>query len=361
MCAKKRRKKKKTTPTADTPRPMSFAELTEALLDETRLLPIQVHYRLSGLEGEEAARLKELWPRISLRRRRALLEELEVLTEEDLTLSYIAVGLAALDDADAQVRRLGIRLLWEEEEPSLAERFLRLLAADPDEEVRATAAGALGSFVYLGEIEELDPALFARIRDALLAAARDTSQPEGVRRRALEAVSFATHAEVPDLITWAYAQESEDWRVSALFAMGRHGARQWHPLVLRHLEDPNARLRAEAATAAGQMELSEAVPTLMALLRDPVPEVRMAAAWALSEIGQGGGKVQRALEEALELTDDKEERAFLLDALDNFAFNAGLQEMLLLDVEEAPWDEDDLDDWLIEDFGFADEEDEEDL
>ncbi len=344
-----------TTP-ADPKAPLSFEEMVAALLDEEHLLPIQVHYRLSGLEGEEAQRFMEIWPQISLRRRQALLEELEVLTEHDLTLDYRAVGLAALSDAAPQIRQLGIRLLWEEEDPSLAERFLQLLREDPDPHVRAAAAGALGTYVYLGEVDELAPALFRRIRDTLLALCQNPAQEEEIRRRALEAVSFATHPVVPDLIAAAYAQGQVAWQISALFAMGRSADPRWAETVMRHLQDPNPALRAEAATAAGNLALAQAVPTLLELLEDPLPEVRMAAAWALGEIGKGSDQVRQALQRALANAQDDDEAAMIRDALDNFDFNAGSSEMLLLDIGEEDWSEEDVLALLAEeDFGFTDE------
>lgn len=337
-----------------------FEKVVEALLDEQTLLPFPVYRRLADLSPEEAERLRAVWPQISRQRRQNLLEELEVLTEVDYTLSYLAVGLAALDDPDGHIRALGIRLLWEEEEPALAERFLALALEDPDPQVRATAAGALGPYVYLGEVEELDPALFRRIVEALIGLVRDASLDAEIRRQALEAVSYASHEAIPGLIETALAEEALEWQATALYAMGRSGLRRWGATIMEYLEHPQPRLRAEAATAAGQMGLGRAVKPLIALLEDPVPEVRMAAAWALGEIGKGGEEVQAALENALQLAQDDEEAQAIEEALENFAFQSGIpEELLLMDVEEGRPTEEDLDEWLTL-FG-DDDEDEDDL
>lgn len=331
----------------------TFEELEQALVDEQNTLPSWVWFRLSGIDGgEEEERLRALWPRIPLQRRRALLEELENLLEEDYTLSYFAVARAALEDPDARVRAMGIRLLWDEEKPEFAERFLQLLENDPDDEVRATAAGALGQFVYMGMLEELAQPLFDRIVATLLRIYHNTTLNAAIRRRALEAVSYAMHPEVPAAIQAAYEQEDEEWKASALFAMGRHGEQQrWGAIVLRHLKDKSPRLRAEAAQAAGELQLRKAVEPLLQLLHDTEASVRMAAAWALSEIGQGGQRVERALQQALQRAKDEDEASLYQDALDNFAFNAGANRaLMLMEVEEdklADLDEDELFDELL--------------
>ncbi len=338
-----------------------FEKVVAALLDDKTRLPFPVYRRLSNLEGEEAERFRAIWPQISRQRRRNLLEELEVLTEVDLTLSYLTVGLVAMEDPDGYVRTLGIRLVWEEEEPALAERFLTMATEDPDPKVRATAAGALGSYVYLGEIEELDASLYQRIVDTLIGLVRNASLDAEIRRQALEAVSFASHPDIPALIEAALAEEDLEWQASALYAMGRSGLRRWGSTVMEYLEHPDARLRAEAATAAGQMALGRAIKTLMHLLEDPVPEVRMAAAWALGEIGKGGEEVYAALDKALALAEDDEEVQAIEEALDNFAFQSGAIEetMLLMDIEDGGLPEEDLEEWLAM-FGEDDEDEDED-
>lgn len=337
-----------------------FEKVVEALLDDKHHLPFPVYRRLSQLQSEEVERLRAIWPQISRQRRRSLLEDLERLTEEDYTLSYTPIGLLAMKDPDGYIRALGIRLLWEEEDPALAETFLTLATEDPDPEVRATAAGALGSYVYLGEVEELDPRLFQRIVETLLSIVRDTSLDPQLRRRALEAVSFAAHDEVPSLIEAALAEEDLDWQVTALYAMGRSGMLRWSSTIMEYLEHPEPRLRAEAATAAGQMGLGRAVKPLLHLLEDPVSEVRLAAAWALGEIGKGGEAVYQALENALEQAQDDEEAQIIQDALDNFSYQSGaVEELLLMEVEEGGIPEEDLEEWL--DLFGDEDEDEEDL
>ena len=58
-------------------------------------------------------------------------------------------------DADPTVRRLSIEGLREDDDESLIPLFVQALQTDPDAEVRAAAAKALGQFVLLGEYEEI--------------------------------------------------------------------------------------------------------------------------------------------------------------------------------------------------------------
>jgi len=56
--------------------------------------------------------------------------------------------------------------------------------------------------------------------------------------------------------------------------------------LLAALEDPDAGVRVEAASAVGRVQLTEAVPRLLDWLDDPDADVRAAAARALGDIGQ---------------------------------------------------------------------------
>ena len=75
--------------------------------------------------------------------------------ETHVDLNFHAALRTLLADADAQVRRLAIEGLWEDEKPSLIPPLTRLLSMDAAAEVRAAAATSLGRYVYLGEIDEI--------------------------------------------------------------------------------------------------------------------------------------------------------------------------------------------------------------
>ena len=77
------------------------------------------------------------------------------------------------------------RILGEYELKDLLPAFVKLLEQDPSSEVRAAATTALGVYVYLGEVEELRPAVLHQVEESLLSAYRGDSETL-VRRRALD-------------------------------------------------------------------------------------------------------------------------------------------------------------------------------
>jgi HEAT repeat protein len=338
---------------------IDFQALIEALLDFENPLPPRFLYRLSDLEAAELDQLKSTWLQLPLWRRQALMEDLETLGNADDLLSFEAVGKHAVTDEDPRVRQLGVQILWEFESRDLIRTFLDLVKTDPDGRVRAAAATALGRFVYLGELDEIPEEKLQTIEDGLIAAIQDDREP-AVRRRALESISFSGREEIPPLIEAAFASGDKDWVATSLLAMGRSADERWNADVLKMLDNRTPRLRAEAARAAGELEISEAASQLFELVEDGDPDVRLAAIWSLSQIGGEG--VRELLERLLEDSDEDEEADFLESALDNLAFTEGLDAFSLFDFPQKPLkseveklledDEDYLD--------FADDEDEAD-
>ncbi len=295
------------------PENIPFEVLIKQLLDADQPLPADYFYRLSDLERDEQQSLQNAWRKIPLWRRQAIMEDVSDLSAEDMILSFIGCSLVAITDEEANIRRLAVQSLWEYDENELIPIFLRLLQEDTDPSVRAAAAGALGSFVYKGEIEELDQDIFHQIENFLLEIIQ-SEQPPIVRRSALEAVSFSSRAEVAELIKQAFASKEKEWKASALFAMGRSGDSKWRKQVLSMLEHTIPMIRMEAARAAGELELNEATESLIELLDDPDEETRMASIWSLSQLGGEG--VQELLEELMDQSEG-EILDFIASALDN--------------------------------------------
>lgn len=313
------------------PAEIPFSELIAALLDTDTPLHPRFLYRLSDLGPEEMAQLEQVWPGVPLWRRRALLEDLEELGDADTVLSFEPIGRYAVRDEDAGVRRSAVRLLWQSESEDLIRVFDGFLSKDPDSGVRTAAAAGLGQFVYKGELEELPQDKLRHIEERLMRATREDSEA-AVRRQALESLSYSSRPEVPALIERAFTSGDRDWVASALVSMGRSADKRWKDEVLPRLDDPSPRLRSEAARASGELEISEAVPQLIELTEDGDEAVRLAAIWALSQVG--GRRARRTLESLLSQSQDEDEVEYLETALDNLAFTEGLQPFSWLDFPE---------------------------
>ena len=339
------------------PGDIPLQKLLEALQDvETPLNPRYL-YRLSDLESPELEQLQTVWPKISIWRRQAMLEDIEELNENDMLLSFESLGQFALQDDDAKVRLLAVHILWESEENNLIPTFIRLMTSDQDSEVRAASASALGRFVYTGELEEIPHATLKKIEDELLAVLNGSDDAE-VRRSALESLGYSSREEVTSQVAKAFASDDKYWKASSLFAMGRSANQRWTPTVLGMLHSNLPLLRSEAARAAGELEIVEAGPGLLDLLDEPDDNTRQASIWSLSQIGGEG--VRETLQTLYDETDSEQELELIGSALDNLTFNEGLQLMPMFDFPEG---EDDDEDWYeeydLEDDEIYEEDDEE--
>jgi HEAT repeat protein len=336
-------------------KPIPFTKLIDALLDNSTPLSPRYLHRLSDLEPADAAILAENWSKISPKRRQSLLEDMEETHMEDDLLSFEEVARLALKDSQPDVRQRAIHILREYELVDLLPTFVEMSENDPDAEVRAASAAALATYVYMGEVEDIAHQKLLNVEECLLRliSGSDTTL---VRRRALEALGFSSRKEVPALIEKGYSSTDFDWLVSALFAMGRSANSHWKTHVLKMLDHPHPPVRAEAASASGELEIKAAVPKLLELLDDTDLDVRMASIWALSQVGGQG--VRSALENMLETTDFDEEADQIENALENLDFTEEMQNLALLELPEDGNeadessefnDDDDFDDFNSED------------
>jgi HEAT repeat protein len=130
------------------------------------------------------------------------------------------------------------------------------------------------------------------------------------------------------------SEEDKEWIASALFAMGRSANECWQDQVLAMLESNLPILRQEAARAAGELEIRDAVPLLIELLDDPDQNTRLASMWSLSQIGGEG--VRDILEQLYEEADDDTEVDLLEASLDNLAFT---EDSILMPFFDFPEDD----------------------
>jgi HEAT repeat protein len=321
------------------PKKIPIKQLMDALLDTDIPLHPRFLYRLSDLSQADMNALQKTWPKVPAWRRQNIMEDIEDLGSSDYVLSFDSIARYGLRDEEPRVRELAVRTLWEYEERDLIPIYLHLLVDDPDPDVRAVTATALGKFIFLGEIEELPESTLHRIEDCLLEVTRGNDVTL-VRRRALESLGFSSREEVPALIESASNSGSSEWLVSALFAMGQSANREWNPSVLSNLDSDRSDVLFEAVRAAGELEIKQAVPRLMEILEEDDSDVRSAATWSLSQIGGEG--VRQRLEELYDETEDDVEADFIDDALDNLDFTEDVALFDLLDVED---EDDDLDEF----------------
>jgi len=339
-----------------TPDEIPFQQLLDALLDIDTPLSSRYFYRLSDLDENEIEQLSLVWKKLPARRRQALMEDIETIGETDYLLSFESLARLAIQDSDPAVRLPAVHTLWDYEDHHLIPVYLDMMEKDEDSQVRAAAATALGKYVFLGEIDELPLETLQNMEDHLLAVTNGEDD-DLVRRRALESLGYSGREEVAPLVEAAYASNEKDWVVSALFAMGRSAHEGWKALVLEKLESNQPAVRAEAVRAAGELELSDAVSTLIELLDDPSDDVREACIWSLSQIGGEG--VRETLENLYEETEDEEEAEYIDTALDNLAFT---EETELFALFDFPDDEFGLDEVIDDElFDLTEDEDDEEL
>ncbi|MEP7289364.1 MAG: HEAT repeat domain-containing protein [Chloroflexota bacterium] len=292
----------------------SFDTILQEISDPDQIISAGTLYRLSDLNADDLKQIQSVWGAIPVERRRILIGRLSEITETNFEMEYGAITRLALTDLDNEVRQLAIDAAWNDESPDMATRLIAMASGDIAAEVRAAAASALGRFILLGELGKFDPGLTRRAQNIALKLFNDEAEDLEVRRRALEAVSNCTRDGISEMIEDAYQADDPRFRVSAVFAMGRScDPKKWASTVLHELVSDDPALRYEAARAAGELELKQAINTLSDIVLEEDREVMEMAVWALGEIG--GDEARNLLEEVMERADEQGDEA-LADAVE---------------------------------------------
>ncbi len=297
----------------------SFKEQIEKLKEGGKPTVASLKF-LSDLGSEDRAVLHDEWPKLPTNIRLRVVSSLATIAEDNIDYDFRRVFLNTLEDEEAEVRRKAIEGLIEDHSTLLMGRLLTILRNDPDESVREAAAIALGRFTYNAQCNKLGvPTEGSRLRDTLLASARDSSEDEEVVRRVVESLGYYHEdKEVQELIALQYKKRDE-FSESAVLAMGRTMDPEWTPIIMHELNSERPEMRYEAAHSAGEMVLKEAAPRLVDLIDDEDTEVRLMAIWALGQIG--GAPASRALNEYLQ-SKDPAIREAAQEALQEIAFAA---------------------------------------
>ena len=270
---------------------MEFVSYLDGLKDPATQLSVTGLQQLDALESEQIEAFRSAWPEINFERRRQVMYQLVALTEDNADLNFDAVFFALIEDGDAAVRSDAVRGLWEYEGHDLIPPLLRLLERDEKAAVREEAALALGRFVLLSALGNLQEHQFQKVEQGLRRTIEDALEVEEVRARALEAIGASSRPWVREAIEAAYGGEEVRLKISALHAMGRSCEPRWLPVLIDELANDDPELRYEAATALGSLADRKAVAYLDPVLQDSDPVVQEAAILALGQIGGSAAKV----------------------------------------------------------------------
>ncbi len=285
----------------------------------------------SDLDSPSLEMIRAAWPGIALERKRALLDGLRELSDENTLVSFEDFARALLTDPEGQIRTRAIRLLDESEDPKLASTLVKILDSDDDTETRSEAASSLGRYVEGGELDKVPPRTQRQVEDALLEKANSEDLP-AVRRRALESLGYSSRPEVVTLIESAFRRENPEWQASALFAMGRSYDERWEEQVLSRMTDANPIVRLAAVEAAGELRLPAARSILFRVLEDEEEDdITSAAIWSLSQVG--GEDARTYLENLLDAAQESADIEFIEEALDNLDFTEEQDHFDLMSID----------------------------
>lgn len=264
-------------------------------LEQDRMMPGHAELEhLSGLLGDEIARIQNAWGNLDLEVRQMLARTLSHMAEADFAMDFSAIFRIALEDEDAEIRAVAVEGLYEVEDVRLVPVLAKMARHDPASEVRIAAVQTLAQFVLLGELEKIRPAPFHAAVQVLKEAHMDHEENAEVRRRAMESLAYTGDYDVPEMIAMAYKEGSEQMRTSAVFAMGRSADKIWGDIVRHELHNPDPEMRFEATRACGELQLQEAVKEIVELAEDVDTEIRAMALWSLGQIG--GNLARRTLQ-----------------------------------------------------------------
>ena len=276
-----------------------------------------------------------------------------------MALALGRIGPQTFDDANGN----GVK---DEGERQAGVAQLVALVNDPDANVRATAAFALGQIgdptsidALLqfandadgdvgGEAVEALSKLAAKVPLTRYAAFTATQVPEGIRARAIRFLFRFKSDDASSMAADALASPSPRIREEATYALARRAYAAARPRLELLVNEPNHQTRANVMSALGRIAAPESLPRLIEALRDPHPWVRTNAVVA---IGRLAAKDRRAIERpqltqdalrVLELLDDPDPgtRASSIDALGYYAARNEVARLRLLDIAAngSRWD-----------------------
>ena len=273
-------------------------ELEEAE-DQPRL---SLLINLSSLDDSETETFKTWWASISPGKRIQLIDDLVTTAEENVELDFEVIFKHALSDPEPQVKQKAISGLWESNDRMMIVPLMNLLRCDSSENVRASAAIALGKFSLLAHMGEIPPTDGTSLEKLLLEVIENPEETAEVRSRSLQAVAPLNSPQVREVIRKAYFSIDPKLRLSSLYAMGKTAEAEWLSILMAEIHSENPETRYEVAIALAEIGEEDAVTYLVPLIHDRDSEVQLAAVYALGSIG--GSLAEQTLKACL--TDDDE-------------------------------------------------------
>lgn len=326
----------------------NLSSLFTHLQDPNNPLSYQQLSILIDLNQAELHQFRQGWQVLPAFRRFEFLRALVEMAEEHVEFDFRNIFFALLHEDDPQARLLAIEGLWEDNRLHLIPEFCRILEQDAAYEVRAAAATALGRFVYLGEVETIDPSHTVSAKALLRRCFHDSREHIHVRRRALESIATCSDGDIGSMIENAFYSADLDMRTSALYAMGQNADPRWTPYLLEGLRHDAPALRMEAVRALGVLEVRGAVPQIARLLEQELDlEVRLAAIEALGQIG--GDDARKALEWVTDWDDEVSVSAAEAALEEIFLSQGPISDLIDEVLGDSDWDEDFSNDDFFED------------
>lgn len=301
--------------------------------------------KLSNLHGTLLARLSENWPTLPTASRQQIVLRLVEIGEADFEADFAQVFTIGLRDTEPQVRAVSIEGLWEVEDVALIRPLVNMIKQDSSAMVREAAAISLSRFALQAELGHLTDRLADMVWEALWSTLNDKAEDITVRRRSMESLAYFDRPEVDQAIERAYRDDEDMMRISAVFAMGRSANEKWGDRLIDELSRDDPQMRYEAARACGTLRVAGAVPQLSRMVADPDLEVKLAAVWALGQIG--GQEAQRVLEVCVEQGDPALQDA-ADEALEELDFMEGAIDLSLYDFADSDDEDEDEDGWQDE-------------
>ncbi|MEU8211440.1 HEAT repeat domain-containing protein [Micromonospora sp. NPDC049044] len=202
-------------------------------------------------------------------------EVIELLHADRATSRGVARDFATAETSE--LRRVGLWALGFVVEVQDVE-LLAAAVTDTDPEIRSMAVGSLP-----------DPAGNDWAFGALVLALRDLN--EQVRVSAASALGYTGRVDAVAPLVAHAADPTPRVRSMIAYALGRLGSHEATPALQRLLHDPDRHVREGAAEALGSVGGPAAVDTLLALAADQNPELRVQAAKALAQAADSDPRV----------------------------------------------------------------------